>query len=182
MEIKFRKDLNLLLDEFKLPRIVCEAGVAEGRLSRQICEWGIDKLYLIDNWRTIQGQKGDGSFDQSWHDNNFMEAMERTAPWQHKVTVFRGLTKDMLPLIPNNSLGLIYIDAAHDYKSVLEDLMLSYDKIVSGGIISGHDFLNLSPNYGVNKAVYDFVPGRATQLNLIPEDEPNNASFWFQKP
>lgn len=181
-EIKFRKDLYLLLDEFKLPRVVAELGNAEGRFSKQICEWGIHRLYMIDLWHRIPGQSGDGNFDESWHSNNYKEAMDRIEPWKDKVTVLRGLTKDMIPRIPDNSLGLIYIDAAHDFESVRFDLYMTYDKVVPGGIISGHDYLNASPTYGVNKAVKDFASFLGVSINIIHEDEPNNASFWIQKP
>jgi hypothetical protein len=178
MEILFRKDLGLLLDEFKLPRIVCEEGVAEGRLSRQICEWGVDRLYLIDLWETIPGQSGDGSYHSSWHDNNYKEAMERIEPWKDKVTVLRGFTKDMIPQIPGNSLGLVYIDAAHDYDSVIGDLMLSYPKVVTGGIISGHDYLGYPSVYN---AVNDFCKNMALDINIVPDEEPSMASFWLIK-
>lgn len=179
LEIKFRKDLGLLLSHFSLPRVVCEVGNAEGRFSQEICQWGIDRLYMIDLWQRIVGQSGDGNFPNEWHENNFMEAMQRTSQWQHKVTVLRGLAKDMIPMIPDNSLGIVYIDAAHDYDSVVSDLVLSFKKVVSGGIISGHDYLGYP---SVNRAVNDFCGNCGYKINIIPEDEPNNASFYFIKP
>ena len=179
MQINFRSELGKLLDKFDLPRVVAELGNAEGRFSQQICEWGIDKLYMIDLWKRIPGQAGDGNFPDEWHENNFLEAMERTAPWQHKVTVFRGLTKDMIPLIPDNSLGMVYIDAAHDYDNVVSDLVMSFKKVVSGGIISGHDYLGYP---SVNRAVNDFCKNCGYEIHVVPDEEPAMASFYFIKP
>jgi hypothetical protein len=180
MEIKFRKDLGQLLDHFKLPRIVAELGNAEGLFSKQILEWGIDQFYMVDTWESIKGQAGDGGFANSWHHNNFNEAMERVSPWKEKVVVLRGLTKDMIPQIPYNHLGMVYIDAAHDYSSVYTDLTLSYPKVVSGGIISGHDYLN--PSYGVNKAVHDFCGPQHLEIHVVPDEDSSMSSFWFRKP
>lgn len=177
MEIKFRSELNRLLDYFSLPRRVCELGCAEGLFSKQICQWGIDEFWMIDNWATISGQSGDGGFDQSWHDKNYHEAMQRV--FDYPVVVLRGLTKDKIPSIPNNHLGMIYIDAAHDYDSVYSDLKMSIPKVVSGGIIAGHDYLNMS--YGVNRAVNEFCKTRGLIIHTVPDEEPAMASFWFQK-
>jgi len=41
---------------------------------------------------------------------------------------------------PNESLDLVYIDAEHDYKSVLDDVKAWTPKIKKGGILSGHDW------------------------------------------
>jgi hypothetical protein len=179
MEIKFRSELGRLLEYFNLPRIVAELGCAEGLYSKQICEWGIDRFFMIDNWETIKGQVGDGGVDNSWHSKNYGEAVARVKPWEDKVTIMKGLTKETIPIIPDNYLGMVYIDAAHDYDNVLNDLKLSFPKVVSGGIISGHDYLNMS--YGVNKAVNDFCKSKGLQINLVPDEEPAMASFWFIK-
>lgn len=176
MEIKFRKDLGLLLNHFNLPRIVCEEGCAEGLFSKQICEWVLDEFWMIDLWHQIRGQAGDGNFDESWHSNNFKEAMERVGKYQ--VNVLRGLTKDMIPELPDNHFGMIYIDAAHDYDNVYRDLTLSYPKVVSGGIISGHDYLGYS---SVNRAVNDFCKQMDLEINIVPDEEPAMASFWVRK-
>lgn len=180
MEVKYRKHLGVLLDHFKLPRRVAELGCAEGLYSQQICEWGLEKFFMIDNWEMIPGQVGDGGFDNSWHYKNYNEAVQRVKPWEESVCIMRGLTKDMIPLLPDNYLGMVYIDAAHDYDSVYNDLSLIYDKVISGGIISGHDYLNM--NYGVNRAVKEFCAEICVKIEIVHDEEPAMASFWFVKP
>jgi hypothetical protein len=176
-EIKFRSELGRLLGEFNLPRIVCEEGCAEGLFSKQICEWGLDEFWMIDLWHRIPGQSGDGNFSEDWHLNNYKEAMERVSKYNPKV--LRGFTKDMIPQLPDNHFGMIYIDAAHDYPSVVSDLTLSLPKVVSGGIISGHDYLGY---ISVNKAVHDFCDPQHLEIHVVPDEESSMSSFWFRKP
>ena len=177
MEIKFRKDLGQLLDHFNLPRIVCEEGCAEGLFSKQICEWGLDEFWMIDNWSRIPGQPGDGNFPEDWHLKNYEEAMERTAKYSPRV--LRGLTKYMIPHLPDNHFGMIYIDAAHDYDNVASDLVMSIRKVIPGGVIAGHDYLGYP---SVHNAVNDFCKNCGYEINVVPDEEPAMASFWFRKP
>jgi len=75
------------------------------------------------------------------------------------------------------SLDLVFIDGAHDYESVSEDLKAWWPKIRAGGVMAGHDFSMSFP--GLMRAVLEFVsllPGR-TEVYLDAD-----YSFWFFKP
>ena len=178
-KLNYRIELGTLLTDLNLPWVVAEIGCAEGRFSQQILSWGIDKLFMVDNWGTIRNQTGDGAFDQSWHDKNFLEAMHRTAVHSDKIVVLRGMSNEMISHIPDNSLGMAYIDCCHEYGCTKSDLELCFPKVVSGGIIAGHDYLNMS--YGVNRAVKEFCEGKY-EISVIDEEEPSMASFYFIKP
>jgi len=54
----------------------------------------------------------------------------------------------------DGSLDLVYIDAAHDYDSVKQDILTWLPKIKKGGFIAGHDY-RYDPNIGVYEAVND---------------------------
>lgn len=156
---------------------VAEVGVAEGRFSEEILSWGVSKLYLIDAWKTLN-TKGDGASPQSWHTKNYEEVLERIEPFKKDVTILIGLSTEMAKYIPDESLGMVYLDAGHDYKNVLADLKAYYPKVVKGGIIAGHDYL--CKDYEVEKAVKDFVDSKFS-INIIPENHINDAGFWFIK-
>lgn len=177
MQIETRSELGKLLTHFNLPRIVVEVGVAEGRFTEQILKWKLEALFLIDSWRHLE-QFGDGSQPQEWHDNNKAEVLGRIAKTKTTVMVLQGLSSEKVHSIPDNSLGLVYLDGDHSYEGALADLNAFLPKLVSGGIMAGHDYL--SPDYGVEKAVKEFTQGRF-EVNTIPEEDIYNAGFWFVK-
>jgi hypothetical protein len=176
--IQYRQELNKLIELFDLPRVVAEIGVAESWLTKDILKWGLEKLYLVDAWIQLN-QTGDGGFPQSWHDENYNKMLERTKDHQDIVVVLRGLTHEMAKHIPDESLGLVYIDADHSYHGCMRDLEIYYNKVVDGGIVAGHDYLNMA--YGVNKAVNQFCEEMGIEVNLIPDEDESMSGFWFIK-
>lgn len=175
MEIKFRSDLNKIID-VSLPAV--EVGVAEGYFSRDMLAWGLPKLYMVDVWQTIQ-VFGDGSSDQEWHDKNYAAAVERVKPYGEKAVILKGLSVEMAKRVPDNSLGLVYLDAGHDFNAVMDDLKAWFPKVVCGGYIAGHDYLNEA--YGVNQAVNLFCKDHGLEPITIPEHKSEDAGFYFKK-
>jgi hypothetical protein len=51
----------------------------------------------------------------------------------------------------DNSLDFVFIDAAHDYDSVKQDIISWLPKVKKGGIISGHDYPHLPVRRSVNE-------------------------------
>jgi len=183
MEIKYRTQFGELLESLGLEGPACEIGVAEGRNSQVlISSPAITKLYMIDAWTHLE-QAGDGGHPQSWHDINYSEAHERVEPWREKAVIMKGLTSEMIKLIPDNSLVLAYIDADHSYEGTYGDLTGVYNKVKKGCIIAGHDYLNHF--YGVHRAVETFLAfnGYSEQdIHVTEEDgDQSMVSFWFIK-
>jgi len=183
MQINYRQEFGKLMFHYNTPKTILELGVAESWYTKDILKWDFDRLYLIDNWATIPGQTGDGNYPQEWHDNNYRQVLERVEPFKEKVTIIKGLTNEVANQVPDNSLGLLYIDACHEYQCVKIDLELYYPKVVVGGIVALHDYLN--PVYGVNQAVKEFALANGYQLsdlNQTTEDgDDSNVSCWFIK-
>lgn len=178
MEIKHRIELVDLLRYYHLPLIGAELGVAEGLNSRDMLHAGMEKLYCVDNWEHLQGQSGDGSFPDEWHRTNYHQAMNRLKPYEGSVVVLKGMSHEMASFVPDDSLSLLYLDGDHSFAGVIKDLDAWFPKVINGGVVSGHDFMN--KDYGVNAAINFFCAGRY-KINIIPENNPNDASFWFRK-
>jgi hypothetical protein len=159
--------------------IAAECGVAEGNFSFDLLQNGVGKLYSVDAWKTIEGVTGDGNFPQEWHDKNYDTAKKRLSKFGDKSIILRGLTFEMAKEVPDNTLDLLYLDAAHYKEGVKADLEAWYPKVKSGGIVAGHDYLNKA--YGVFDAVNEFIYG-ITEIITIPENNNNDASFYFIKP
>lgn len=177
INVKHRSELYKVADT-NLPAV--EVGCAEGYFSADLLRMGFTKLYMVDMWATIKTAKGDGASPQSWHDKNYQAAIKRVAKFGDKAVFLRGLSVEMAKFVPDNSVGLLYLDAGHDYDSVKEDLNAWYPKVVKGGIIAGHDYLNKS--YGVKEAVHDFCRPKNIDVHLIPEHKDEDAGFYFVKP
>jgi len=183
--IRHRIELMKLLP--KNP-VIAEVGCAEGLFSKDLLDAGAGLLYMIDNWGHIPGVKGDGNFPQEWHDKNYADAMNRVKPYakifkplgEERVVVLKGLSTQMAVHIPDKSLDMVYLDAAHYEDGVIADLKVYYPKVKPGGIIAGHDYLN--DDYGVKSAVHYFVNHlikKGTVLT-IPENNARDASFYFE--
>ena len=67
---------------------------------------------------------------------------------------------DASKIVQDESLDFVFIDAAHDYKSVVLDIKCWFPKVRKGGLVSGHDYggrRNKLGYFGVNKAVDEFA-------------------------
>lgn len=173
-------DFKSLLQYYECLGVGAEIGVAEGRSSFDFLSYGLDCLYMVDAWQTLD-QTGDGSFPQNWHDRNYADAVERVRPFGDKARILRGKSVEMAEKVKDGSLDFIYIDADHSFAGCLNDLTAWVPKCRYGSIIAGHDFLNEA--YGVKKAVDTFcaMSGKNIVVHTIQEEDINNASFWFQK-
>jgi hypothetical protein len=71
---------------------------------------------------------------------------------------------------PNFFFDFVYIDADHTYKAVMEDLTAWYPKVKIGGVICGHDFIQMSPDEPgfdeLNRAVVHFFSRNNIELNV----------------
>ncbi len=182
MEIKYRTQLGQLLESLNLTGPAAEIGVAEGRNAEVlIAQPAITKLYMIDTWTHLE-QLGDGGHPQKWHEGNYIEAQERTLPYQEKAVFMKGFSRDGIAQIPDDSLILAYVDGDHSYNGCMADLKAIWPKIKAGGVLACHDFLNLF--YGVNRAVNEFLSERGLVNNLhLTEEDGDRAmvSCWVIK-
>jgi FkbM family methyltransferase len=77
--------------------------------------------------------------------------------------------------VPHHSLDFVYLDARHDYASVLEDLEAWFDKVRPGGVLSGHDYIDgdfAAGVFGVKSAVNEFFEARGIPVYSTLLDEP----------
>ncbi len=179
MQIKSRTEVVELMKHFKLPLIAAEVGVAEGRLSKELLAWGIEKLYLIDIWEKVPFIKGCGSFDQSWHEDNYKSVLEAIKGREDDVILLKGFSYKMADFVPDNSLGMVYIDGDHTYEGARADIDSYWPKLVPGGLMLFHDAAN--PTYGIMDAMHNFTKG--VGINILEEDgDIANKGAWIQKP
>jgi len=174
MEIKNRKDLYKLLPSRPA---VAEVGCAECLFSLDIAEWGVSKLYLVDLWESHPEFPGDAGNDQEWHNKNYNDGKARLAGFDN-VEFLRGPSTAMAQYVKDASLDLVYIDACHSYDCVRADIEAWRPKVKPGGVMAFHDVLSME--YGVSHAVYEFAAQIGCAVNIIPENQPCDASAWIR--
>lgn len=158
-------------------RVGAEIGVERGLYSEVICGAGLS-LYAIDAWTAYKGYREHVS--QSKLDGFFIETGFRVA--NYDCQLIRGFSMDTLKLFKNGSLDFVYIDAAHDFQSVTNDIAEWSKKVRVGGIISGHDFSrNKKKDYICQ--VKDVVQGWAYAHSISPwfitrGDRRSPSWFW----
>ena len=138
-----------LIKQMPQNSIGAELGIWDAEFSRTISKIIKPQLfYLVDTWI-------DMDLEERLTDN-FIKRSKNSNYIKRKQT-----SETFLNSLEDETLDWVYIDAAHDYESVVKDLILSKDKVKDDGYIMGHDFINYDYinhfDYGVKKAVHDFL-------------------------
>jgi len=80
------------------------------------------------------------------HESNLEVAIKRLSQFHKRngrvVTLLRLDSLSAASLFSDESLDVVYLDAAHDYESVYADMEAWYPKVKRGGLLAGHDYLN----------------------------------------
>ena len=152
-----------------------EVGCKEGRTTAHILEHCPDcRVTAIDPWMEFpeQGEVAGGESYEAWD----FEAIEadfwgRVEPWADRLTFHRKTSLQAADAVEDGSQDLIFIDAAHDYNSVLEDIAAWRPKLRDGGILAGHDFQHSFPS------VMDAV---ADSFNLMVVQVAPDSVWWVR--
>eukprot|EP00271_Cylindrocystis_brebissonii_P015227 TRINITY_DN374_c0_g3_i1.p1 TRINITY_DN374_c0_g3~~TRINITY_DN374_c0_g3_i1.p1 ORF type:complete len:314 (-),score=27.75 TRINITY_DN374_c0_g3_i1:208-1149(-) len=120
-----------------------EIGVQRGHFTSAVLGgWhSAQKMYLIDIWRQLPNYVDKANVDDASQDALYLETQQNLAAWSNITVYLRMFSNDAAKQIPDGELDYCYLDARHDYCSVMEDLVTWYPKVKSGGFFSGHDFI-----------------------------------------
>lgn len=117
-----------------------EIGVSEGENAKSILkELNIDKLYLIDIW--------------GGHKIVHYKELITHFKTEKRVEIIKRSSSIAVEQFKDNSLDFVYIDANHSYLEVYHDIEIWSKKVKEGGIVAGHDVLNI---LSVLEAVSDY--------------------------
>ena len=82
--------------------------------------------------------------------------------------IHRGYSLDVIPRFPPATFNWVYIDADHSYEAVKADLAACRAVLKPGGILAGHDYVNM-PHFGVIAAVEELIDA-GDRLIAVTED------------
>ena len=173
-----RNELPVLLNERQLFGCGVEIGVKEGEFSETLLTyWRGRHLISVDPWLQDAADTyvDIANVQQSQHERFYATTCARLEPFAGRSSVWRMTSLEAAARIPRHSLDFVYIDARHDFQSVLEDLDAWFDKVRPGGIVAGHDYLDGSlpaGEFGVKSAVDAFFMARSIPVHSTLLDHP----------
>lgn len=140
-----------------------EIGTAEGTHAEILCRAipGLD-LYCVDPWVHYPGYT---DYMGATLDRFYKTAVEKLAPYH--VTLLRKFSLDAAGCFPDNSLDFVYIDGAHDFQNVADDICTWIEKVKPGGVFFGHDYKR-SHNPGFRCHVVDVVGAYTYAMGVHP--------------
>ncbi len=128
------------------PGEIVELGTAWGKSISYILAGTDRSVTCVDRW----DGGGDSDYSTCW--DMFNELLDENG-WQDRVNKMRMLTNEAA-LIWNRPIGLLHIDASHDYDDVLADFKNWSPYVAEGGAIAFDDYA-IYP--GVTRVVIDHL-------------------------
>ena len=165
-----RSQLPNLFKSMKF-KVGAEIGVKEGRNAENICKRipGV-KLYCVDVWEKY------GIYDEIKMTACYYQAVKLLE--KYNTEIIKKYSVDASKDFEDGSLDFVYIDANHDFDSVMQDLIAWVPKVRKGGIISGHDYYR-TRGMGVVPAVDAYTYAHAINEWFITDEK--EASFFWVK-
>lgn len=138
-------------------KVGVEIGTDRGGYAKDICErYPEFELYTCDPYKPYT--EGNETKTQEDMDKFKEEARELLSKYPNCTFLPGETSKQVAEVFDDNSIDFVFIDGNHEYEGVREDLELWYPKVKSGGIVSGHDYVEKPDlKYGVIQAVNEFV-------------------------
>jgi predicted O-methyltransferase YrrM len=151
---------------------IAEVGSWLGRSTRALADNTKGTVWCIDTWEG--STNGDLQDIVSAHPKGWaFEQFRRNLADCSNVFVRKQHSVIAAQSFRDEQFDFIFIDASHDYRSVLNDIWAWRPKVMKGGILAGHDYC---PERwpGVKRAVDELCPEHRTM-------EPNNGerSIWW---
>jgi len=116
-------------------KVGAEVGVAQGDHAKTLCELNPGlKLYCIDVWDRYPGYNEYGNRIRRYYQ------LAKASLSQYDTVLIKKSSMDAVADFADESLDFVYIDAAHDFKNVADDICEWTKKVRIGGIVFGHDY------------------------------------------
>ena len=176
----YKTQLDRVPDRDEIPEILnrrglvgtgAEIGVKLGKYSDLLLStWNGAKLISIDPWLEAEPDEyvDRANVQQDQHQRFFEATRSRLAKHGARSEIWRRTSTEAAGHVADRSLDFVYIDARHDYDSVIEDLAAWFPKLRPGGLIAGHDYVDGDfPQgvFGVKRAVDEFFAARGLAVH-----------------
>jgi hypothetical protein len=197
--MKQREEFGEFLTSKNLIKKGVEVGSFKGKFARTILEKWEGVLYMVDPWYELEDYNDMSNI--GLNQDAYLEAMRSINDFRDRAYMLRCLSKQAVDLFPDESLDFVYIDGNHEYSYVVQDIKLWCPKVKKGGIVAGHDYLDIdwydheysekNKNkymwgdgqhfigvFGVNPAVDEFCKENNIEFSLTEEF---SRTWYFEK-
>ncbi len=152
-----------------------EVGVDRGEFAHIfLSRWLGNEYWGVDDYKPYPEMPYDRQAD-------YLFAIERLKPHAGRCKLVRLGSVEASKLFAPGTVDFIYIDGAHDYRSVRADLHAWYPKLTDRGILAGHDFDDKPHHAGVGRAVAEFADevGRDVYLTAVEGFVIEDCPSWY---
>ena len=167
-----------LLPHLGVSGLGIEIGVQSGDYARMMLEVTNLHLILLDSWRKLDNYPDMSNIpteNNLWLMNN---ALKTLMPYEGRFTIMRELSEVAVAWFKDELFDFVYLDANHSEAFVSKDLELWWPKVKKGGIMAGHDYLNLKNeinDFGVKTAVDRFFTEKNHLVGVVDHPFPT----WY---
>lgn len=177
--LRHRHNVGMFLRDHHLLGDVVEIGVLHGGFSEIVLDqWPGQHYYMVDLWEIQSPQVY--KENQANYFVKYREALDVAKRFGGRARVIALDSILASRAFDDNSLDWVYIDANHALEAVRADIEAWFPKVKSGGIFSGHDYVNNTtwPKFCQVKTAVD----EWSQRTGIPIVTTPCESWWSIKP
>jgi SAM-dependent methyltransferase len=173
-EIWYRDDFAILANWRKLWR-AAEIGVDRAEWAGIFLQrWIGHEYWGIDPYRPYR--------DMPWNrESDYLFAVDKLKRFSHRGKLIRDESLTVAATFERHSLDFIYIDGAHDYTSVRDDIRAWWPVLQPNGILAGHDWTEQAVHAGVKEAVGEFAEeiDQTVYITTVPGYREEVCPSWY---
>ena len=122
------------------------------------------KLYCIDPWEDYDNYSEYKGLQPTIY-NTFITNVENSG-FKDKIFINRGFSNQEIPKFEDNFFDIIYIDGNHEPEYVLEDAVLSFRKLKTGGVMIFDDYGWGGPDLTM-RGIDGFIQGYHKRIEVL---------------
>ncbi len=107
-------------------------------VERTYCKHPDSRLYAVDPWQDYVDY-GEYKNKQTDIYSTFLRNLDK-CPGKDKIHIYRNFSNEQIPKFNDDFFDIIYIDGNHEPEYILEDAVLSFRKLKSGGWLIFDDY------------------------------------------